>query len=220
MAVPENYRLLKLKNGDDLISECFESPEDKKHLVLIRPMQIRIAVGFDRSGNPVPSKLIMTEWLAFSQEDTVALPRENILSIGKPTEQIAAVYDKEKLRIAELRSKLELKGIPVNPLEEEKTSEKIESEKARKRKINKRKKMILIQMSVETLMRMLESLGLDIDDDPWKAMLNPPDDDDDDDEDDDDDDEEESNIDGSLDLRPDVDGDGLVDPYGNRSPEN
>lgn len=217
MAVPENYRLLKLKNGDDLISECFESPEDKKHIVLIRPMQIQIAVGFDRSGNPVPSKLIMTEWLAFSQDDTVALPRENLLSIGKPTEQIAAVYDREKLRIAALRSKLELKNIPANPLEQQKSEEQVQAEKARQRKINKRKKMILIQMSVETLMRMLESLGVDIDDEPWKAMLNPPDDDDDDD---DDDEEESPNLDGSLDLRPDVDGDGLVDPYGNRWPEN
>ena len=219
MAVPENYRLLKLKNGDDLISECFESPEDKNHIVLIRPMQIQIAMKFDRSGNPVPSKLIMTEWMAFSQEDTVALPRENILSMGKPTEQISAVYDKEKLRIAELRSKLELKSMDAKPLEDEQTDEQIQAEKSRQRKINKRKKMILIQMSVETLMRMLESLGVDIDDEPWKAMLNPPDDDDEDD-DDDDDEEEKPNIDGTLDLRPDVDGDGLVDPYGNRWPEN
>ncbi len=218
MAVPENYRLIKLKTGDDLISECFETPEDKNHIVLIRPMQIQIAMKFDGSGNTVPSKLIMTEWLAFSQEDTVALPRENILSFGKPTEQISAIYDREKLRVAELRSKLELKSIEETPAEE-KTDEKAQREKARQRKINKRKKMILIQMSVETLLRMLESLGVDIDDEPWKAMLNPPDDDEDDD-DDDDDEEENPNLDGTLDLRPDVDGDGLVDPYGNRWPDN
>ncbi len=211
MAVPENYRLIKLQNGDDLISECFESPDDKNHIVLIRPMQIQIAVGFDGSGNSMPSRLIMTEWMAFSQENTVALPLENVLSFGKPTEQIAAVYDKEKLRIAE-RSKLELKS-------EVKTAEQVQAEKARQRKINKRKKMILIQMSVETLLRMLESLGVDVDDEPWKSIVNPPDDDDDEDDDDDDDDEESPNLDGTLDLRPDVDGDGLVDPYGNRWPE-
>ena len=79
--------------------------------------------------------------------------------------------------------------------------------------------MILMQMTLETLLKFLESLGLDADDEPWKSMIA----DDDDDEDEESEDEVEveeeekpKNIDGSLDIMPDVDGDGHVDPYGNR----
>ena len=220
MAVPENYRLLKLKTGEDVIAECIQSPEDKNHIILHRPMQIQVAMGFDREGKPVPSRLIMTEWLAFSQEDSVVLPRENILAFGKPTEEITGAYIGEKLRIDQLRANMKLQ--PINPLGPNKADEQIAAakKKAEQRKINKKKKMILIQMNVETLMKILESLGVDLDDEPWKSMVNPPDDDDEDEETEDDDEEEKpKNLDGSLDLSPDVDGDGLVDPYGNRWPD-
>ncbi len=61
MAVPENYKLFKFKNGEDVIAEYIEHPEDKNHLVLHRPMQIQVMMAMDKNRNPVPAKLIMTE---------------------------------------------------------------------------------------------------------------------------------------------------------------
>ena len=212
MAVPDNYRLFKFKNGEDVIAECFESPEDQNHYILRRPMQIQIMMGLDKNKNPVPVKLIMTEWLAFAQNDSAVVPRDEIMCWGKPTEQIVGVYESEKKRIDAMRANSDTETPPQNELD--KTDEQIAAEKAKQRKINKMNRRILINMSLGDLVRFLESVGLDIEEEPWKSLANPPDDDEDDDEDED---EPESppNLDGSLDIMPDVDGDGHVDPWGN-----
>lgn len=212
MAIPESYRLFKFKNGEDVIAECFESPDDQKHYILRRPMQVQIMMGLDKNHNPVPAKLIMTEWLAFAQDDTAVVPRDTILCWGKPTELIAGVYDSEKKRIDKLRANADMKTPPPNELD--KTDEQIAAEtKANKRNKNKKNKRIVIQMTLETLMKFLEGVGLDIEEEPWKSMVNPPDFE----EEDEDDEDEESppNLDGSLDIMPDEDGKGWHDPYGN-----
>lgn len=216
MEIPENYRLFKFKNGEDIIAEFFESPEDKNHLILRRPMQIQIMMGFDKSGNPVPKKLIMTEWLPFTQGDSAIVPVENILCYGKPTGLICGVYDNEKKRIDKLRANADTKTPPPNELD--KSDEEVgATTKAQAKKDKKRAKMIFIQMSLSTLMRFLENLGLDVEDEPWKSMVNPPDsdDEDEDEEDEEDEDEHPQNLDGRMDIMPDVDGDGWVDPFGN-----
>ncbi len=216
MQIPENYQLFKFKNGEDVIAEVFVSPEDKNHLILRRPMQIQVMMRLDKNRNPVPAKLIMTEWLAFSQGDSVVVPRNNILCYSKPTEMIVGVYDNEKKRIDKMRANSDTETPPPNELD--KTDEELtEQKKVQKQKDKKRRKMIFMQMSLETMMRFLEGLGLDIEEEPWKTMVNPPDSDDDDEFEDDDDDEEEKpeNIDGRMDIMPDVDGDGWVDPFGN-----
>lgn len=213
MEIPDTYRLFKFKNGEDIIAETFESPEDKNHLILRRPMQIQIMMGLDRSGNPVPAKLIMTEWLAFTQDDTAIVPRENILCYGKPTELICGVYDNEKKRIDKMRENADTETPPPNELDlsdgETAAAEALQDKKDKKDK--KRQKMILIQMSLPTLLRFLESMGLDVDDEPWKSMINSSDSD----EDGENEDEEPQNLDGRMDIMPDVDGDGWVDPFGN-----
>ncbi len=210
MAIPNNYRLFKFKNGEDVIAECFETPEDQNHYVLRRPMQIQIMMGLDKDRNPVPKKLIMTEWLAFADDDTAVVPRSEILCWGKPTKLIVAVYDTEKKRIDAMRANIDTETPPPNELD--KTDEQIAADKAKKHKANKKDRRIFINMSLGDLMKFLEGVGLDIDDEPWKSLVNPPD------EDEDEDDEEESppNIDGSLDIMPDEDGKGWHDPYGNR----
>lgn len=209
MAIPNNYRLFKFKNGEDVIAECFETPEDQNHYVLRRPMQIQIMMGLDKDRNPVPKKLIMTEWLAFADDDTAIVPRSEILCWGKPTKLIVAVYDTEKKRIDAMRANTDTEA-PPNQLD--KTDEQAAEDKTKKRKADKKDRRIFINMSLGDLMKFLEGVGLDIEDEPWKSLVNPPD------EDEDEDDEEESppNIDGSLDIMPDEDGKGWHDPYGNR----
>ncbi len=227
MEIPENYRLFKFKNGEDVIAEFFESPEDKNHLILRRPMQIQIMMSFDKSGNPVPKKLIMTEWLPFSHGDTAIVQRDSILCYGKPTGLICGVYDNEKKRIDTLRANGDMETPPPNELDKSgksgkggkgvKGDEELASEaKVQERKAKKRAKMIFIQMSLSTLMRFLETIGLDVEDEPWKSMVNPSDSDEEEDDDDDEDEEDQPrNLDGRMDIMPDVDGDGWVDPFGN-----
>lgn len=215
MEVPDNYQLFKFKNGENVIAETFESPDDKKHLILRRPMKIQIMMSLNRQGNPIPTKLVMTEWLSFAQDDTAIITRDNILCSGKPTKLIVAVYDNEKKRIDKMRENADMETPPPNELDE--TDEQVAVEKKlQDRKNRKRNKMILMQMSLETLMRFLENMGLDIEDEPWKTMVNPPDqDDDDDDEMEEDEESNPPNLDGRMDIMPDVDGDGWVDPFGN-----
>ena len=207
MAIPDNYRLFKFKNGEDVIAECFETPEDQNHYVLRRPMQIQIMMGLDKDRNPVPAKLIMTEWLAFADNDTAIVPRSEILCWGKPTKLIVKVYDNEKKRIDEMRANADTETPPPNELD--KTDEQTADDKAKKRKASKMERRIFINMSLGDLMKFLEGVGLDIDDEPWKSLVNPPDEDEDDEE------ESPPNIDGSLDIMPDEDGKGWHDPYGN-----
>lgn len=214
MEIPENYQLFKFKNGDNVISETFASPDDHKHIILRRPMKIQIMMSLNEDGNPIPTKLVMTEWLSFAQEDTAIITRDNILCCGKPTKLIAAVYDSEKKRIDEMRENADTETPPPNELD--KSDEQVAAEKKSKsRKNKKRNKMILMQMSLETLMRFLESMGLDIEEEPWKTMVNPPDQDEDDDEMEEDEEPSPPNLDGRMDIMPDVDGDGWVDPFGN-----
>ena len=216
MEIPENYRLFKFKNGEDVIAETFKSPEDDVNFILRRPMQIQVMMGMDKEGNPVPMKLLMTEWLAFSQGDVAVVPRDNILCEGSPTKMIAKVYDNEKKRIDEMREKGAMALGPPNELD--KTDEQIAAEKKSvERKIRKKVKMIFMQMSLPTLLKLLASLGLDIEDEPWKSILEAAEDEDEDE--DEDSEPEPENLDGRLDIMPDVDGDGNVDPYGNRYPD-
>jgi len=217
MEIPENYRLFKFKNGEDVIAETFKSPDDDKHFILRRPMQIQIMLGPDRNGNPIPTKLIMTEWLAFSQNDVAVVPRDNILCEGTPTKMIVKVYDSEKKRIDKMRENMDMDAAPTNELE--KTDEQIALEKkAAQRKIQKKMKMVFMQMSLATLLKLLESLGLDIEEEPWKSVIDAAESEDGD-EDEEDFESEPENLDGRLDIMPDVDGDGHVDPYGNRYPD-
>lgn len=220
MAVPQNYRLFKFRNGEDVIAEWIEHPHDKNHLILHRPMQIQVMMKLDRNGNPVPAKLVMTEWLAFSKEDTAIVPRESIMCWGKPTPLIAGVYNKEKLRIDKMRANADMQTPPPNELE--KTKEQIIAEKKLRKRRNRKNKVILIQLTLETLLKFLASLGLDADDEPWKSMINPTNSEDEDEDEEDNEDEEEDedaekpqNLDGSMDIMPDIDGDGFVDPFGN-----
>lgn len=219
MAVPEKYRLFKFKNGEDVIAEYVEHPTDKEHVILHRPMQVQVMMALDKNNNPVPAKLIMTEWLAFSQNDTAVVPRDSILCWGNPTELIAGVYENEKRRIDQMRSNADMGTPPPNELD--KTPEQIaEEKKAEKRRNKKKNRVIVMQMTLGTLIKFLEMLGLDTNDEPWKSMVNPPDADDEEEDDEEDDEEEDedkpANLDGRLDIMPDVDGEGYVDPYGNK----
>lgn len=218
MSTESNYRLLRLKSGEKIIAECIE--KDEHDLILHRPMEIQIFMAFDEQKNAVPAKLVLVDWLAFSEGNNVVLPKEHILASSQPNAMISALYDREKLRID---TALYNKSPDTEEHPEVDTGDDAGTEDAddrppdEKGKGKKKKELVLIQMTRETLVKLLEQLGLDINQlEPWKESSR----------DDDDAEEEEEcdgdNKDGSLDIMPDPDGDGFHDPWGNphRAPDN
>lgn len=209
--IPEHpYRLLRLKTGENLIAECIE--KDDQHIILHRPMEIQVLMGYDDSNNVFPAKLVMSDWLQFSKGNNVVLPIDHILAFSEPNEMIVAVYEREKLRIdAEKYNKKP--ADESNPGVDDGPEQKKEEPKSDPKKKNP-KELILIQLTRKTLLRLLKQLGMEV-----HGMDNfafEQDDDDDDSDFDESDEPEFDNRDGSGDIMPDPDGDGFHTPWGDR----
>lgn len=91
----ENYRILKLKNGDSVIAGLGPITE-KNTIILERPMQFKTMTVMDDKSMGVRDYLLVRNWAEYSTDKNVEIPNDSILAILKPDEKLAMVYDIEK----------------------------------------------------------------------------------------------------------------------------
>jgi hypothetical protein len=93
--IPNSYRILKLRSGEQLICEIKNSSKDM--MKVKRPMAFRSAISFDGMGNQ-KEYTVLRDWLNHTNEIETGIPRDFIVSILVPDEKISGMYDREKER--------------------------------------------------------------------------------------------------------------------------
>ena len=91
----ENYRILKLKNGDSLIAGL-GSVTEKNTVILERPMQFKTMTVMDEKNLGVKDYLLIRNWAEYSTDKEVEIPSDTILAILQPDEKLVMVYNIEK----------------------------------------------------------------------------------------------------------------------------
>jgi hypothetical protein len=92
------YRVIRLVNGDNIVAKITGSNVQK--LYLERPMLIKGMMtdgGFMQIGFHHKQEIILLEnWIEFSNDNIVGIPKQSILSITNPTIGIEQLYDRQK----------------------------------------------------------------------------------------------------------------------------
>ena len=87
----KGYRIIRLVNGERLITKI--SGSTKQKMVLNRPMTVR---GMTSSGGVAGVSreyLVLQDWLEHSDDITVKIPTNQVLTISKPDEFISEAYE-------------------------------------------------------------------------------------------------------------------------------
>ena len=92
------YRIINLSSGDNLIAQVTESAT--KAITVYRPFQMKVVTLLDEGGPLSMSfrkeALIFRNWLEFSTDEKVIIPRDKVISITQPNDMVSNLYDQEK----------------------------------------------------------------------------------------------------------------------------
>ena len=92
------YRIITLSSGDNLIAQVTESAT--KSITVYRPFQMKVVTLLDEGGPLSMSfrkeALIFRNWLEFSTDEKVTIPRDKVISITQPNDMVSNLYDQEK----------------------------------------------------------------------------------------------------------------------------
>ena len=92
------YRIINLSSGDNLIAQVTESAT--KAITVYRPFQMKVITLLDEGGPLSVSfrkeALIFRNWLEFSTDQKVTIPRDKVISITHPNDMVSSLYDQEK----------------------------------------------------------------------------------------------------------------------------
>lgn len=91
----ENYRILKLKNGDSVIAG-FAGVTENNTIILERPMQFKTMTVMDNNTMGIKDFLFVRNWAEYSVDKFVEISNDSVLAILKPDERLTMVYDLEK----------------------------------------------------------------------------------------------------------------------------
>lgn len=89
----ENYRVLKLRSGEELIAEVSEWMDGK--IKLMKPMVFKSVVVSDQLGMPKEG-IILKNWLAFGTQTETIIPEDFIATVLEPSEDVLSYYISEK----------------------------------------------------------------------------------------------------------------------------
>ena len=92
------YRIINLDNGDNLIAQVTETRE--KVITVYRPFQMKVITLLDEEG-PMSMQfrkeaLIFRNWLEFSTDEKVTIPKNKVIAMTLPNEMVSNLYEQEK----------------------------------------------------------------------------------------------------------------------------
>jgi hypothetical protein len=93
MGQNKSYRILKLKNGEELITSI--RGQEKNKLIIERPMSFQTTPMQDSFGM-MRQMTILQNWLGNSDQLTTKIPKEEILTFLDPSEEAIKLYEIEK----------------------------------------------------------------------------------------------------------------------------
>ena len=96
-------RIIRLKNGDDVIAKIVKS--DRKKLTLQKPFLFRTQSVMDPMSGMKKDVTMLQSWTAFADGDEITIQQENILAFLNPTGETEKLYTIEKKREEELKKK-------------------------------------------------------------------------------------------------------------------
>jgi len=91
------YRIINLSSGDNLIAQVTESAT--KAITVYRPFQMKVVTLLDEGPLSMSFRkeaLIFRNWLEFSTDEKVTIPRDKVISITQPNDMVSNLYDQEK----------------------------------------------------------------------------------------------------------------------------
>tara|TARA_E500000331_G_scaffold304707_1_gene307983 strand:- start:30 stop:611 length:582 start_codon:yes stop_codon:yes gene_type:complete len=92
------YRIINLDSGDNLIAQVTETRE--KVITVYRPFQMKVITLLDEEG-PMSMQfrkeaLIFRNWLEFSTDEKVTIPKNKVIAMTLPNEMVSNLYEQEK----------------------------------------------------------------------------------------------------------------------------
>ena len=152
-----NYRILKLKNGDSVIAGLL-GITDKNTLILERPMQFKTMTMMDDKTLITKDFLLIRNWAEYCTDRNVEIPNDSVLAILTPDDKIAGVYDLEKKKAdnPEQIANFLAPFLPEQPVDDKNIPQNLQS-------LN-----LNLQLPPDASQQFLELLGIefeDIDDD-------------------------------------------------------
>ena len=115
------YRLIKLKNGDALITRILEIR--KRTLILERPMQYKNVILLDQNTMTNTDMLVFKTWIDYSIDKIIEIPTDGVIAITKPDEKIILCYEMEKQK--EDSPKTNQEQLPMQDITDEITRQKM-----------------------------------------------------------------------------------------------
>jgi hypothetical protein len=171
--VPNSYRILKLRSGEQIICEIKGST--KEIMKIMRPMAFRSAVSFDGTGSQ-REFTVLRDWLNHTNQIETTIPKDFIITILVPDEKIASMYDREKERsdeettiheVPQMPNMDTLKNFLQNEIED--TLKEIEEEEDQTKKpggmMDQNEMMVLsLALPLDELKTLIDNDIIDLDD--------------------------------------------------------
>jgi len=85
-----NFRILKLRSGENIICSISKNLKDK--LIIEHPHELDTMIMVDRFGIPRQEKLILKEWINYSKGNAISIPKDYIIDILQPTAPVLNHY--------------------------------------------------------------------------------------------------------------------------------
>ena len=92
------YRIINLASGDNIIAQVTEAKD--KAITVYRPFQMKVVTLLDEDGPLAMTfrkeALIFRNWLEFSLDQKVTIPRDKVIAMTQPTDMVSNLYEQEK----------------------------------------------------------------------------------------------------------------------------